>query len=130
MKITITYGTFDMFHVGHLNLIKRLKNTCDFLIIAVSSDEFNLKKGKKTVIPFEQRTEILESIKYVDMVIKENDWDQKILDIKEYNVDTFAIGDDWKGEFDFLKDYCEVIYLPRTEGISTTSLKKHISSKF
>jgi glycerol-3-phosphate cytidylyltransferase len=130
MKITITYGTFDMFHVGHLNLIKRLKNTCDFLIIAVSSDEFNLKKGKKTVIPFEQRTEILESIKYVDMVIKENDWDQKILDIKEYNVDTFAIGDDWKGEFDFLKDYCEVIYLPRTEGISTTYLKKHISSKF
>jgi glycerol-3-phosphate cytidylyltransferase len=130
MKKTITYGTFDMFHVGHLNLIKRLKNTCDFLIIAVSSDEFNLKKGKKTVIPFEQRVEIIESIKYVDMVIKENDWDQKILDIKEYNVDTFAIGDDWKGEFDFLKDYCEVIYLPRTEGISTTSLKKHISSKF
>jgi glycerol-3-phosphate cytidylyltransferase len=130
MKKTITYGTFDMFHVGHLNLIKRLKNTCDFLIIAVSSDEFNQTKGKKTVIPFEQRVEIIESIKYVDMVIKENDWDQKILDIKEYNVDTFAIGDDWKGEFDFLKDYCEVIYLPRTEGISTTSLKKHISSKF
>ncbi len=127
-KTIITYGTFDMFHIGHLNLLKRLKSMGDELIVAVSTDEFNTLKGKKTLIPFEQRSEIVESIKYVDRVIPENSWEQKIEDIKTYHVDVFAIGEDWKGEFDFLKEYCEVVYLPRTEGISTTKLKKSLSN--
>lgn len=128
MKTVITYGTFDMFHIGHLKLIQKLKKLGDKLIIAVSTDEFNELKGKKTIIPFDQRAEIVENIKGVDLVIPEKSWEQKIEDIKKYNVDIFAIGDDWKGKFDFLKDYCEVIYLPRTEGISTTEIKQYIAT--
>ena len=127
-KTVITYGTFDMFHIGHLQLLKRLKELGDELIVAVSTDEFNDLKGKKTLIPYEQRKDIIEAIKYVDMVIPEEDWEQKIVDIKKYNVDIFCIGDDWKGKFDFLDKHCEVMYLPRTEGISTTKLKKSLSS--
>ena len=126
-KIVLTYGTFDMFHIGHLNLLNRLKSLGDKLIVAVSTDEFNSIKGKKTLIPFEQRALIVQNIKCVDMVISEKNWEQKIDDIKKYNVDIFAIGDDWKGKFDFLKDYCEVIYLPRTQNISTTELKKELN---
>ena len=126
-KIVLTYGTFDMFHIGHLNLLNRLKSLGDKLIVAVSTDEFNLIKGKKTLIPFEQRALIVQNIKCVDMVISEKNWEQKIDDIKKYNVDIFAMGDDWKGKFDFLKDYCEVIYLPRTQNISTTELKKELN---
>ena len=126
-KIVITYGTFDMFHIGHLNLLNRLKRLGDKLIVAVSTDEFNSIKGKKTLIPFEQRALIVQNIKCVDMVISEKNWEQKIDDIKKYNVDIFAMGDDWKGKFDFLKDYCEVIYLPRTQNISTTELKKELN---
>ena len=126
-KIVITYGTFDMFHIGHLNLLNRLKSLGDKLIVAVSTDEFNSIKGKKTLIPFEQRALIVQNIKCVDMVISEENWEQKIDDIKKYNVDIFAMGDDWKGKFDFLKDYCEVIYLPRTQNISTTELKKELN---
>ena len=126
-KIVLTYGTFDMFHIGHLNLLNRLKRLGDKLIIAVSTDEFNSIKGKKTLIPFEQRALIVQNIKCVDMVISEKNWEQKIDDIKKYNVDIFAIGDDWQGKFDFLKDYCEVIYLPRTQNISTTELKKELN---
>ena len=125
-KIVLTYGTFDMFHIGHLNLLNRLKSLGDKLIVAVSTDEFNSIKGKKTLIPFEQRALIVQNIKCVDMVISEENWEQKIDDIKKYNVDIFAIGDDWQGKFDFLKDYCEVIYLPRTQNISTTELKKEL----
>ena len=128
MKTVITYGTFDMFHIGHLKLIQKLKKLGDKLIIAVSTDEFNELKGKKTIIPFDQRAEIVENIKGVDLVIPEKSWEQKIEDIKKYNVDIFAIGDDWKGKFDFLKDYCEVIYLPRTESISTTEIKQYIAT--
>jgi glycerol-3-phosphate cytidylyltransferase len=124
----ITYGTFDMFHIGHLKLLKRLKALGDELIVAVSTDEFNSIKGKKVLIPYKQRAEIIESIKYVDRVIPEDDWDQKITDIQKYDIDIFAIGDDWKGEFDFLKEYCEVVYLERTENISTTKLKKSLSN--
>jgi glycerol-3-phosphate cytidylyltransferase len=124
----ITYGTFDMFHIGHLRLIQRLVEIGDRLIIAVSTDEFNEKKGKKTLIPFSQRAEIISNIKGVDLVIPENSWEQKVEDIKKYNVDIFAIGDDWKGKFDYLKDYCKVIYLPRTKDISTTKLKKSLSN--
>lgn len=126
-KIVLTYGTFDMFHIGHLNLLNRLKSLGDKLIVAVSTDEFNSIKGKKTLIPFEQRALIVQNIKCVDMVISEKKWEQKIDDIKKYNVDIFAIGDDWQGKFDFLKDYCEVIYLPRTQNISTTELKKELN---
>jgi len=127
-KRVITYGTFDMFHVGHLELLKRLKNYGDELIVSVSTDKFNDIKGKKTIIPYDQRASIVEAIKYVDMVIPENSWDQKIEDIKKYNIDIFIMGDDWKGKFDFLKDYCEVIYLPRTEGISSTDLKNTLKT--
>ena len=126
-KIVLTYGTFDMFHIGHLNLLNRLKSLGDKLIVAVSTDEFNSIKGKKTLIPFEQRALIVQNIKCVDMVISEENWEQKIYDIKKYNVDIFAMGEDWQGKFDFLKDYCEVIYLPRTQNISTTELKKELN---
>jgi len=127
-KTIITYGTFDMFHIGHLNLLNRLKKLGDKLIVAVSTDEFNNLKGKKTLIPYQQRKEIVENIKCVDMVIAENSWEQKIQDIKKYDVDIFAMGNDWEGKFDFLKEYCEVIYLERTEDISTTQLKKSLTN--
>ena len=127
-KTIITYGTFDMFHIGHLKLLQRLKSLGDKLIVAVSTDEFNESKGKKTLIPYEQRALIVENIKCVDMVIKESSWEQKINDIKNFEVDIFAIGDDWKGKFDFLKIYCNVIYVPRTENISSTKLKKELDA--
>ncbi len=123
-KRVITYGTFDMFHIGHLKLLQRLKKEyANELIVAVSTDEFNLIKGKKTIIPYTQRVQIVEAIKYVDKVIPEYSWDQKIDDIKKYDIDLFVMGDDWKGKFDFLKKYCEVLYLPRTDGISSSELK-------
>lgn len=125
-KTILTYGTYDMFHIGHLKLLKRLKSLGDKLIVAVSTDEFNEIKGKKTIIPYEQRAEIVEAIKYVDMVIPENNWEQKVTDIQKYNVDIFSMGHDWEGKFDELKEYCEVLYLPRTEGISTTVLKEQL----
>ncbi len=127
-KTVITYGTFDLFHIGHLKLLQRLKSLGDKLIVAVSTDEFNQLKGKKTIIPFEQRAEIISNIKCVDMVIPENNWEQKVEDIKKYNVDIFSIGNDWEGKFDFLKEYCEVVYLERTDGISSTQLKQTLKS--
>jgi glycerol-3-phosphate cytidylyltransferase len=127
-KVVITYGTFDMFHIGHLNLLRRAKALGDYLIVAVSTDTFNEKKGKKVMIPYEQRAEIVSSIKYVDQVIPEENWEQKIDDIQKYDVDIFAIGNDWKGKFDYLKQYCEVVYLERTDNISTTMLKKSLSN--
>ena len=126
MKRVITYGTFDLFHIGHLNLLKRAKALGDYLIVAVSSDEFNLQKGKVCKIKDTDRMQIVEAIKYVDQVIPEKSWDQKIEDVKKYGVDVFVMGEDWKGKFDFLKDYCEVVYLPRTEGISSTQLKEEL----
>jgi len=127
-KTIITYGTFDMFHIGHLKLLQRLKNMADELIVAISTDEFNRGKGKKVMIPYEQRSEIIANIKCVDKVIPEENWEQKVSDIQKYNIDIFAIGDDWEGKFDFLKEYCEVIYLPRTQDISTTQLKKSLTN--
>lgn len=117
-----------MFHIGHLKLLQRLKKLGDKLIVAISTDEFNKIKGKKVLIPYEQRAEIINNIKCVDKVIPEYSWEPKIEDIKKYNVDIFAIGDDWEGKFDFLKNYCEVVYLKRTENISTTKLKKSLSN--
>ena len=127
-KIVITYGTFDMFHIGHLKLLQRIKEFGDELIVAVSTDEFNQIKGKKTLIPYSQRAEIVANIKCVDKVISENNWEQKISDIKKYNIDLLVMGDDWEGKFDFLKEHCEVSYLERTKDISTTQLKKSLSA--
>ena len=127
-KVIITYGTFDMFHIGHLKLLKRLKKRGTKLIVAVSTDEFNREKGKSVMIPYKQRAKIVKSIKYVDKVIPEKNWNQKITDIKKYDVDVFAIGDDWEGEFDFLKEHCKVVYLKRTKDISTTKLKKSLTN--
>lgn len=127
MKKIITYGTFDLLHYGHINLLKRAKQMGDYLIVCLSTDEFNKNsKNKECYFSYEIRKQLLESIRYVDLVIPENNWDQKIDDIKEFGINTFVMGDDWKGKFDFLKDYCEVIYLPRTKEISTTKIKKDL----
>lgn len=122
-KIILTYGTFDLFHIGHLNLLQRLKSLGDYLIVGVSTDEFNALKGKKTIIRFEDRLKIVENIKHVDLAIPENTWEQKIQDIKKYDVSIFGMGHDWEGKFDDLKEYCDVVYLPRTQGISSTDIK-------
>jgi glycerol-3-phosphate cytidylyltransferase len=124
MKTAITYGTFDMFHIGHLRLIQRIREISDRLIVAVSTDEFNEKKNKECIIPFRDRAEIVKSIVGVDLVIPESCWEQKRSDIKEHDVDIFVMGDDWQGKFDNLNDVCKVIYLSRTVGISTTNLKQ------
>jgi glycerol-3-phosphate cytidylyltransferase len=124
----ITYGTFDLFHVGHVRLLKRLFELGDQVVVGCSTDEFNEIKGKKTVVSFSERCEILMSCKYVHSVFAENSWDQKIDDIKRENANIFAIGDDWKGKFDFLREYCDVIYLPRTMDISSTILKYRAKS--
>jgi len=127
-KVVITYGTFDLFHIGHLRLLQRAKQFGDFLIVAVSTDEFNAIKGKSAVIPYEQRVEIVKNIKGVDLVIPEETWEQKIEDIKKYNVDVLVMGENWKGKFNYLKDYgVEVVCLSRTKGISTTKIKKILS---
>ncbi len=127
-RTVITYGTFDLFHVGHLRLLKRAKELGDYLIVGVSTDEFNQLKGKKTIIPFEQRKEIVESIRYVDQAIPEENWEQKVDDIKRFGVDVLVMGADWQGKFDHLKEFCEVVYLPRTQGVSSTQLKKSLKS--
>lgn len=125
-KRVITYGTFDLLHVGHIELLRRTRKLGDYLIVGVSTDEFNSLKNKRAFYPFEERKRILEAIKYVDLVIPESSWDQKTRDIIRHKVDLFVIGDDWKGQFDYIRDYCEVIYLPRTVGISTTKIKTRI----
>jgi glycerol-3-phosphate cytidylyltransferase len=127
-KYILTYGTFDLFHIGHLKLLERLSKLGTKLIVGVSTDDFNEIKGKKTIIPYEQRAEIVRAIRYVDEVIPENDWSQKIKDIDTYNIDIFAMGHDWEGKFDELKAYCDVVYLPRTRDISTTQLKSSLQS--
>lgn len=129
MKRVITYGTFDMLHPGHINLLRRAKECGDYLIVALSGDEFNALKGKKSYYTFEERKHVLEAIKYVDMVIKEENWEQKRTDVQTHNIDVFVMGDDWEGKFDFLKEQCEVVYLPRTVGISTTKIKNDLKSK-
>lgn len=129
MKKVITYGTFDLLHTGHINILRRAKELGDYLIVAISADEFNAIKGKKAYYTFEQRKAILEAIRYVDEVIAEETWEQKIEDVQKHDVDVFVMGDDWEGKFDFLKGYCEVVYLPRTVGISTTKIKKDLKLK-
>ncbi len=129
MKKVITYGTYDLLHVGHINLLRRARELGDYLIVVLSSDEFNAIKHKTAYHPYEARKTILEAIRYVDEVIPEYTWEQKIQDVVDNQVDVFVMGDDWKGQFDFLKDYCEVVYLPRTEGISTTKIKSDLNAK-
>ncbi len=127
MKKVITYGTFDLLHYGHINLLKRAKSYGDYLIVALSTDEFNWNsKQKKCYFTYEERKKMLEAIRYVDLVIPEECWEQKVTDVKEFRVDTFVMGNDWEGKFDFLKDFCEVVYLPRTPEISTTQIKKDL----
>ena len=126
MKRVITYGTFDLLHPGHINLLRRSKDLGDELYVGLSTDEFNKVKGKTAVLTYEQRKTVLESIRYVDHVFPESDWEQKTSDIKKYGISCFVMGDDWKGKFDFLKDYCTVVYLPRTPDISTTDIKQKI----
>ncbi|HCX63927.1 MAG TPA: glycerol-3-phosphate cytidylyltransferase [Eubacteriaceae bacterium] len=129
MKRVITYGTFDLLHEGHINILRRARALGDYLIVGISNDEFNAIKGKKAYYSYEARKNLLESIRYVDLVIPERNWEQKVDDVKKYEVDIFVMGDDWEGKFDFLKDHCEVVYLPRTEGISTTKIKDDLKEK-
>ncbi len=125
MKRVLTYGTFDLLHYGHINILKRAKQLGDYLVVALSTDEFNESKGKKAYHNYETRKKMLEAIRYVDLVIPENNWEQKIDDVKNYHIDTVVMGSDWAGsdKFDYLKDYCEVVFLERTPGISTSMIK-------
>ena len=129
MKRVITYGTFDLLHYGHINLLRRARQLGDYLIVGLSTDEFNWnEKQKKCYFSYEKRKQLLEAIRYVDLVIPEENWEQKRTDVKEYHVDTFVMGDDWKGKFDDLKDLCEVVYLERTPEISTTKIKTELKN--
>ena len=130
MKRVITYGTFDLLHYGHINLLRRAKALGDYLIVALSTDEFNRsEKNKHCYFSYEQRKNLLEAIRYVDLVIPEENWAQKKTDVSKYDVDIFVIGDDWEGKFDFLKEQCEVVYLPRTKEISTTKIKSDLATE-
>lgn len=131
MKRVITYGTYDLLHYGHINLLRRAKALGDYLIVALSTDEFNWnEKGKKCYFSYEVRKQMLEAIRYVDEVIPEENWEQKRTDIHKHNVDIFVMGDDWAGKFDFLKEEgAEVVYLPRTPEISTTQIKKDLNNR-
>lgn len=129
MKRVITYGTFDLLHYGHINLLRRAKALGDYLVVVLSTDEFNWKeKKKKCYFSYDERKLLLEAIRYVDLVIPEESWEQKVSDIHEYHIDTFVMGDDWIGKFDFLeKEGCNVVYLPRTPEISTTQIKNDLN---
>lgn len=127
MKRVLTYGTFDLLHRGHVRLLKRAAALGDELTVGLSTDEFNRIKGKHAYMNYADREYILKAIRYVDRVIPERSWDQKVEDVQRYHIDTFVMGDDWQGKFDFLKDYCEVVYLPRTQDISTTKIKADLS---
>jgi len=129
MKKVLTYGTFDLLHYGHIRLLKRAKELGDFLVVALSTEEFNALKGKKTYYPYETRKMMLEAIRYVDLVIPEESWEQKVRDVQENDIDIVVMGSDWAGSdrFEYLNDYCQVVYLDRTEGISTTKIKEDLN---
>ncbi len=128
MKRILTYGTFDLLHFGHIEILRRAKALGDYLIVAVSTDEFNAIKNKKAYHDYETRKKMLEAIRYVDLVIPEKTWEQKRQDVLDYKVDVVVMGSDWEGNenFECLRDICDVIYLPRTEGISTTKIKNDL----
>ena len=130
MKKVLTYGTFDLLHVGHINILKRAKELGDYLIVGLSTDEFNSLKGKRAFYTYEQRKIILESVKYVDLVIPEKTWEQKKDDVKKYDIDIFVMGDDWSGKFDFIKEYCEVKILPRTPDVSSTLARNYLDEAY
>lgn len=123
MKRVITYGTFDLLHYGHIELLRRAKEYGDYLVVALSSDEFNALKGKESHFDYQKRHEMLSAIKYVDEIVPENTWNQKTQDIKKHRIDILVMGGDWEGKFDDLKSICEVIYFPRTPNISSTAIK-------
>jgi glycerol-3-phosphate cytidylyltransferase len=129
MRKVITYGTFDLLHPGHINILRRAKELGDYLVVGLSTDQFNQLKNKSSYYTYEERKMVLEAIKYVDLVVPEENWDQKMEDVAKYAIDIFVIGDDWAGKFDFLSPQCEVIYLSRTEGISTTQIKQDLKSR-
>lgn len=129
MKKILTYGTYDLLHVGHVRLLSRAKELGDYLIVGLSTDEFNSLKHKDAFMPYVQRKAVLEAIKYVDFVIPETSWEQKEKDIVDHEIDVLVMGDDWAGKFDHLSHLCEIIYLPRTENISTTILKQDVINK-
>ena len=128
MRRILTYGTFDLLHYGHINILKRAKALGDYLIVGLSTDEFNAIKNKKAYHNYETRKQMLEAIRYVDLVIPENNWEQKVMDIQKYEADVLVMGDDWAGsdKFNYLQDYCEVMFLPRTPGVSTTKIKQEL----
>lgn len=130
MRRVLTYGTYDLLHYGHIRLLQRARALGDYLVVALSTDEFNAGKGKTSFYPYETRKEMLEGVRYVDLVIPESSWDQKIHDVQEYHIDVVVMGDDWAGDprFECLRDYCEVVYLDRTEGISTTDVKARLKA--
>ena len=129
MKKVITYGTFDLLHHGHIRLLERARALGDHLIVALSTDQFNLGKGKVCAYTYDERARILEAIRYVDQVIPESSWEQKVTDIQKQQIDIFVMGDDWEGKFDFLREYCQVVYLPRTPDISTTKVKRMLAER-
>jgi glycerol-3-phosphate cytidylyltransferase len=129
MKRVLTYGTFDLFHIGHIRLLERARALGDSLVVGLSTDEFNLKKGKKSVFAYSERFAILSAVRHVDKIIPEDNWEQKLDDVVANEISVFVIGDDWEGKFDFLMPHCEVVYLPRTSGISTTYIKYLFSER-
>ena len=129
MKRVITYGTFDLLHYGHIRILERAKHLGDYLAVGLSTNQFNQEKRKSCYFSYDQRRQLLEAIRYVDLVIPENSWEQKIEDIRTNNIDCFVMGDDWQGKFDFLREHCEVVYLPRTPEISTTMIKSDLKNE-
>ncbi|MBQ7203614.1 MAG: glycerol-3-phosphate cytidylyltransferase [Eubacterium sp.] len=131
MKRVLTYGTFDLLHYGHINLLRRAKQLGDYLVVALSTDEFNASKGKVAYHSYETRKKMLEAIRYVDLVIPEVCWEQKIDDVKNYHIDTVVMGGDWKGsdKFDYLTDYCNLVFLDRTPGVSSSQIKNDLGLK-
>jgi glycerol-3-phosphate cytidylyltransferase len=126
--VPITYGTYDLFHIGHVNLFRRIKERYDILVVAVSTDDFNDIKGKRSTVPYADRLEMVRACRYVDLAIPESNWGQKETDIVSYGADAMVMGSDWAGHFDTLKSLCDVVYLPRTEGVSSSDLKQHIKT--
>ena len=128
MKRILTYGTFDLLHYGHIRILQRAKEMGDYLVVALSTDEFNATKGNKAYHSYETRKKMLEAIRYVDLVIPENNWEQKVQDIKDYKIDVCVMGSDWAGsdKFEYLKEYCDVVFLERTPGVSTTQIKNDL----
>lgn len=128
-KRVLTYGTFDFLHIGHINILRRARALGDFLVVGLSTDAFNRLKHKHSHSSYEERKAILEAIRYVDLVIPEETWEQKVQDVTRHGIDVFVMGDDWAGEFDFLKEHCEVVYLPRTENISSTIIRNGLAKE-